>query len=467
MSIKFNQLALAIGSISLVPLTHAAGLDRSIQPSWGFTQEGTLAYVEHITIDPTIEGRDNAHPNPTSSNYVEGNQIPNMADNYQFTNFGAKADVNDRVSVGVFFDQPWGADAQYVGENDFVNAKIPASEVQKLGLQAKQALTAAQQAGAAYQANPADLSLAANYKNAVVSAKRAGAAYNLANDVYQNPNEGTNVTVSSENITGLLGAKLGDNKNIQIYGGPTLQKLEGEVHLRGNAYNLTQGYDAYFKPSKGYGWMAGVAYSKPEIALKAALTYRSEIDHETSSHEYMPASGVSDSNDITITTPQSVNLDFQTGLNKTTLLTAKLRWVPWSDFFIKPKVYNDSTKQVTGADGKPVYPNGLNLVDYSDDAWSAEVGLGKKLSDKWGFSGSVGWDSGAGNPTTSLGPVEGNWNVGVGAKYNITPEWSVSGGAKYLMFGDAKAKIPNQTLVGNFTDNDGAVYGLRLTYQKK
>lgn len=34
-------------------------------------------------------------------------------------------------------------------------------------------------------------------------------------------------------------------------------------------------------PDTAYGWMAGVAYSKPEIALKAALTYRSEIKHDT------------------------------------------------------------------------------------------------------------------------------------------------------------------------------------------
>ena len=106
-------------------------------------------------------------------------------------------------------------------------------------------------------------------------------------------------------------------------------------------------------------------------------------------------------------------------------------------------------------------------MSYDEDSWTAELGLGKKLSDKWAVSGSVGWDSGAGNPVTSLGPVEGNWNVGLGAKYNITPEWSVSGGAKYLKFGDATAKVPDGTNVGEFTNNDGMVYGVRLAYQKK
>jgi long-chain fatty acid transport protein len=183
-----------------------------------------------------------------------------------------------------------------------------------------------------------------------------------------------------------------------------------------------------------------------------------EIDHDTTTYENFPALAArglptQGTNEITITTPKSVNLDFQTGINPTTLLTAKARWVPWSDFAIKPTIYGSAS--------------GLNLVSYDDDAWTAEVGLGKKLSPQLAISGAVGYDSGAGNPITSLGPVEGNWNVGLGAKYNLTPEWAVSGGVKYLMFGDAKAKLPDGSIVGDFQDNDGWVYGLRLSYQKK
>ena len=261
-----------------------------------------------------------------------------------------------------------------------------------------------------------------------------------------------------------MGVKLGEKKNIQIYGGPTIQRLEGDVHLRGNAYKTASGYDANITRDTAYGWMAGIAYLKPEIALKAALTYRSEIDHDTTTYENFPALAArglptQGTNEITITTPKSVNLDFQTGINPTTLLTAKARWVPWSDFAIKPKIYNAAA--IASGNGD------LNLLDYSKDAWTAEVGLGKKLSPQLAISGAVGYDSGAGNPITSLGPVEGNWNVGLGAKYNLTPEWAVSGGVKYLMFGDAKAKLPDGSIVGDFQDNDGWVYGVRLSYQKK
>lgn len=485
MSFKISSLALAVATLSTVSIANAAGLDRSTQPSWAFTEQGTFAYVEHITIDPTIEGKDNAKVATTDANFTAGRNVPDMADDYQFLNFGAKADVNDTISVGAFFDQPWGADVEFSGDNNFVgtptaviggilndvttalrtqNAQAPAitSVAQLNGLTTQLGLSPAQlptlqgqlaQVNNGLLANPNSTTLQAGKARLESAIKLINA--NVAANGLSTVSGATNVSISSQNFTGLLGVKLGEKKNIQIYGGPTIQRLEGDVHLRGNAYKAASGYDANITRDTAYGWMAGIAYLKPEIALKAALTYRSEIDHDVTLTENFPALGAAGvgTNEITITTPKSVNLDFQTGINPTTLLTAKARWVPWSDFAIKPTIYGKAS--------------GLNLVSYDDDAWTAEVGLGKKLSPQLAISGAVGYDSGAGNPITSLGPVEGNWNVGLGAKYNLTPEWAVSGGVKYLMFGDAKAKLPDGSIVGDFQDNDGWVYGVRLSYQKK
>ena len=510
MSFKISSLALAVATLSTVSIANAAGLDRSTQPSWAFTEEGTFAYVEHITIDPTIEGKDNKNVATTDANFTAGRNVPDMAEDYQFLNFGAKADVNDTISVGAFFDQPWGADVEFSGDNNFVGA--PTSIVNGIYAQAAAGLqnagialpvtnatelqtaistiqsqvndgqarldaanTQLTQAQAALAANPAlapvltpqitalQQGIAAGTTQ-VAAGNQAVNTLSTAQTASQNLSQvtgATNVSLSSQNFTGLLGVKLGEKKNIQIYGGPTIQRLEGDVHLRGNAYKTASGYDANIARDTAYGWMAGIAYLKPEIALKAALTYRSEIDHDVNVAENFPALGAAGvgTNEITVTMPKSVNLDFQTGLNPTTLLTAKARWVPWSDFAIKPKIYNAAA--IASGNGD------LNLLDYSKDAWTAEVGLGKKLSPQLAISGAVGYDSGAGNPITSLGPVEGNWNVGLGAKYNLTPEWAVSGGVKYLMFGDAKAKLPDGSIVGDFQDNDGWVYGVRLSYQKK
>lgn len=540
MSFKIRYLALAVAAVAPIA-SNAAGLDRSTQPSWSFTQDGTFAYVEHITIDPKVKGKDSS-----------GNKVPDMADDYHFLNYGAKADVNDKVSLGVFFDQPWGADAAYSGNNNFVSpatavidglfaqanvagvtnvasanayitsatqqlaagqaqvnagqaqlqtqiaagqaqiaqaqaqlaqaqtllASLPAGSPQAQAVQAQ--ITAGQEQlrtqAAQGQARIAAAQQQLAASQAQINAGQAkltqlkgltATAAGLANDT-----SSTRVKVKSQNFTGILGLKFGDKNQFQVYGGPALEKLEGEVHLRGDAYSSATGYDASIPSNTAYGWLAGLAYSKPEIALKAALTYRSEIDHDVKLAENLPIAplrgiAAQQTNKNTITMPQSVNLDFQTGLNPTTLLTAKVRWVPWSDFAIVPKAYTELSKKAVDANGKQLYPKGLPLVAYDKDGWTAEVGIGKKLSPKWAVSGSVGWDSGAGNPVTTLGPVEGNWNVGLGAKYNITPEWAVSAGAKYLLLGDAKAKVPTGVVVGNFEDNDAWVYGLRLTYQKK
>lgn len=476
MSFKISSLALAVATLSTVSIANAAGLDRSTQPSWAFTEQGTFAYVEHIAIDPTVEGKDNAKVATTDADFAAGRNVPDMADDYHFLNFGAKADVNDTISVGAYFDQPWAADVEFSGDNNFVqNANGDQTIAQLTGgkftnlANASGTLTNLNNTINGIKAKLIDPTTPASaipklqeqLKPLIQPTTELTGAVNLANAANKNLNQGTNVSITSQNFTGLLGVKLGEKKNIQIYGGPTIQRLEGDVHLRGNAYGTASGYDASIARNTDYGWMAGIAYLKPEIALKAALTYRSEIDHDVNMAENLPALGAAGvgTNEITITTPKSVNLDFQTGLNPTTLLTAKARWVPWSDFAIKPKIYNAAAI----ANGK----GDLNLVDYSKDAWTAEVGLGKKLSPQLAISGAVGYDSGAGNPITSLGPVEGNWNVGLGAKYNLTPEWAISGGVKYLMFGDAKAKLPDGSIVGDFQDNDGWVYGVRLSYQKK
>ncbi len=252
------------------------------------------------------------------------------------------------------------------------------------------------------------------------------------------------------------------------------------MKLRGLAYGPASGYTAHISPDQDYGWLAGVSYSKPEIALKAALTYRSEIDHNPNISENYPLVGIAAvgalpqgaspadmaaaagaanrSGKFEVTTPKSVNFDFQTGINPTTLATAKVRWVPWSDFAIVPPLYNDFSKQSYG-------PDGLALVGYDDDQWQVELGMAKRLSPALALSGSVGWDSGAGDPTTSLGPIDGYYSVGLGAKYNVTENWAVSAGGKYLWFGDAKGQLPTQKLVGDFEDNNGFILGAKISYQ--
>lgn len=409
MGANFNlkTLTVALAALSAASIASAAGLDRSGQDITAFLQDGTYAEAVYTYLDADVSGYDKSKPEPKA--------IGDIAESYDFFRYGVKADIDDTFSVGILYDEPFGAAADYSGDNNFVDAK----------------------------------------------------------------GEGTNVEVRTESITGILGAKLGENKNFQVYGGPVAQRVKADVKLRGTAYEVANGYTTNINADQDYGWIAGVAYSKPEIALQAALTYRSEIEHNANAFESYPlAPRVGGSippvaggpfvfpstrdGDIEITTPKSVNFDFQTGINPTMLATAKVRWVPWSDFAIVPSLYNEvSTANLA------YRPDGLSLVSYDKDQWLVELGLAKRLTPALAVTGNIGWDSGAGNPVTSLGPIEGYYSAGLGAKYNLTDNWAISAGGKYLWFGDAEGQIPSKVIVSDFEDNDGFALGVKLSYQAK
>ena len=487
-----KTLAVAVATLSVASVASAAGLDRSGQDITAFLQDGTYAEAVYTYIDADVTGYDNAYVGSDNKAYTQGKKIDDIAESYDFFRYGVKTDINDTFSVGILYDEPFGAAADYTGDNNFVargdldasvnaisngSANSVADARTKIGqltaLASQVGVTAATLAAQAQNASTpeaaAELAQQATAaqnqaQNLVSQAESLGAAVAAAGAEAATAGEGTNVEVRSESITGILGVKFGQNKEFQVYGGPVVQRIKADVSLRGTAYSAATGYTAHISPDTDYGYIAGMSYSKPEIALKAALTYRSEIDHSSNIDEIYPivaalGGEANQGNTLDITTPKSVNFDFQTGINPTTLATAKVRWVPWSDFAIVPPLYNEVSKRATNDD------KGLSLVSYDDDQWQVELGLAKRLAPALAVSGTVGWDSGAGNPVTSLGPIEGYYSAGLGAKYNVTENWAVSAGGKYLWFGDAEGQIPTKAIVSDFESNDGFVLGVKVSYQ--
>ncbi|MEO9300625.1 outer membrane protein transport protein [Acinetobacter pittii] len=334
------------------------------------------------------------------SSHGEPQDIPNITNNYSSIKGAIKTDLNKRISLGLLYDQPFSIDLQHRGTSDFVS----------------------------------------QFENS--------------------QHQGTTATLSSHNLTALLGINM--NKYLDIYAGPAIEEIQGKVQLRGYIYKGMANYNAELDSDYAAGWLIGLNIKKPELGLKAALTYRSEIKHKTEGSEQFSAL----SNDIyispvTFTSPKSVNFDFQTGLDKKTLLTANIRWVPWKDFELKPAKLAERTS--------PASPDhtGFPLINYEKDQWSAQIGLARKMTEKVILSTSLNWDSGLGDPANALGPINGYWGVGLGFQYHFLPEWAISFGGKYLWLGDAEAERQNGDIVGRFTDNDSIVLGLKLSYQKK
>ena len=388
--------------LSLIPTTatFAAGLDRSGQSISAFLQPGNYAEAGLSVLDPEVQGKDNA-----------GNKVSDMGEDYYFPAAAIKIQATDQISLGLLYDQPFGADSQYAPESN---------------------------AFATVNTNKGTL-------------------------------EGTSVEVKTNSITALIGYQ--PNANWNVYAGPVYQTVKAKVSLRGTAYKGPQvlgGYDIDIKEGEAYGWLAGFAYSIPEIALKAAVTYRSEINHELDTTEtfrfgtdgalYIPGltGSIPTYHKAEITTPQSVNIDLQSGVAKNTLAFANIRWVHWDQFAVKPAYLSQLTGALTGKQ--------QNLVDYSDDQWSATVGLGHKFNAKWSGTAAVGWDSGAGNPVTTLGPVEGYWSVGLGGQYSPAENYFIQAGVKYFWLGDADAQTGG-AVAGSFEDNTALGYGMKIGYR--
>lgn len=410
---KLTALRSAI-LLSLIPTTSvfAAGLDRSGQSIAAFLQPGNYFEAGISVLDPEVKGKD-----------TSGNQTGDMASDYYFPHAALKIQATDHFSVGLIYDQPFGADAEYSGNSTFVeNRPVP----------------------------------------------------------FQG---GTSVTVDTQNLNLLFGYQ--PNENWNLYAGAVYQTVDGTVLLRGTTYSVFNGYDFRTGEDESVGWLAGVAYQIPEIALKASVTYRSEIEHKMNASESLGAAGYisipgapgqsaqlnqlmtalnASSGETKLTTPQSVNIDFQTGIMANTVAFANIRWVDWSNFKVQPYNFAKLSK-VVGQNPTINKPNGFNLIDYKEDQISATVGVGRKFNERWGGNVSVGWDSGAGNPVTTLGPTEGFWSVGTGVRFSPAENYFIGAGVKYFWLGDADAVTGAHSNAGKFTNNDAIAYGLNIGYK--
>lgn len=410
---KLTALRSAI-LLSLIPTTSvfAAGLDRSGQSISAFLQPGNYFEAGISILDPEVKGKD-----------TSGNQTGDMASDYYFPHAALKIQATDHFSVGLIYDQPFGADAEYSGNSTFVeNRPVP----------------------------------------------------------FQG---GTSVTVDTQNLNLLFGYQ--PNENWNLYAGAVYQTVDGTVLLRGTTYSVFNGYDFRTGEDESVGWLAGVAYQIPEIALKASVTYRSEIEHKMNASENFGAAGYisipgapgqstqlnqlmtalnASSGETKLTTPQSVNIDFQTGIMANTVAFANIRWVDWSNFKVQPYNFAKLSK-VVGQNPTINKPNGFNLIDYKEDQISATVGVGRKFNERWGGNVSVGWDSGAGNPVTTLGPTEGFWSVGTGVRFSPAENYFIGAGVKYFWLGDADAVTGAHSNAGKFTNNDAIAYGLNIGYK--
>ncbi len=246
------------------------------------------------------------------------------------------------------------------------------------------------------------------------------------------PFAGTTANIASTAITALVRYKVSDR--ISVHGGLRYQTITGAASIPFTGYTLD------VTGSGGSGYSVGAAYEIPDIAMRVALTYNSEITHNMTGTE----AGIGPTS-FDIVTPNSINLDFQSGIAADTLLFGSIRWVNWSDFDISPPAF--------------VAGSGAPLVSYANDVTTYTLGVGRKFSDSFSGSIAVGYEGAQGGTSSNLAPTDGYVSLQLGGKYT-SGNMTISGGIRYVMIGDATT----ETIGAAYADNSAIGVGLKIGY---
>jgi long-subunit fatty acid transport protein len=238
----------------------------------------------------------------------------------------------------------------------------------------------------------------------------------------------TNAQVETDGVTALVRYEI--NPAFSVHGGMRYVQANG-VYDRADVGALN-GYESTYSSGSGVGYVIGGAYERDDIAMRIALTYSSEIDLELDGSV----------GDLSTTLPESVNLDFQTGIAADTLLFGSVRYVAWDGFSLDDSI-----------DG--------SILSYDDDVFTYNIGVGRRLSDSFAVSFSVGYEKSTGEETGNLGPTDGFISYQIGGAYTIDNGIEVSGGVRYVNIGDAMTEAP---VSADFSDNDAVVVGLKVAY---
>ncbi|MGB3556055.1 MAG: outer membrane protein transport protein [Jannaschia sp.] len=256
---------------------------------------------------------------------------------------------------------------------------------------------------------------------------------------------GTTATLDSSSLTWMMRYKFTDR--FSVHGGLRAQQFNGAVRLGGLAYGGLNGYSTTLDGDTALGYQVGAAYEIPEIALRVAMTYFSEIDHDVTVTE----NGAASSN-IEVTTPEAINLSFQTGIAEGTLLFGSFRYADYSVTQVRPVGFSAAT-------------GGASLTQV-DKVRDYTLGIGRRFTDKLSGSATLLYNHGGSDDLVSpLAPTNGSYGITLAASYQATDQLRVSGGVNYTRLGDAFPETGTpDTARASFDDNSFVGVGIRIGY---
>ena len=251
-------------------------------------------------------------------------------------------------------------------------------------------------------------------------------------DWTSDPNYKVKADLTISALVGLVKYKLNDNfsvlagmKNVRIDSGASLKLPYGTTGTYGD-YSLGSATTTV--------GVYGVAYERPEIALRVELVSESEKDMSASTNYYTriisndqiaPGTSLASGNG-TISLGDAMTLKFQTGIAANTLLFGSVRSSKWK---------NNQVIVPIGATPTPVSTFG--------DGNSYTIGLGRKFSDT--VSGTVSYfsdpSSGSCVGVSALAPTCENQAISLGAKIAMADNMDLSLGTTWSRRGKATVSL--------------------------
>jgi long-subunit fatty acid transport protein len=331
---------------------------------------------------------------------LNGASSGSVGTEFSITTLSFKYDINDRLSFAVIVDEPFGADVDY-GDAD--------------------------------------------------------PGYPIA---------GSFATFESTSVTALGRYKFNDR--FSVHGGARLVRVDADLYLQspnadGTALNF---YEGDFDTDSDVGYVVGAAYERDEIGLRVALTYSSETNFSHGT-DYVrgqvgggsiPGSGLTE-----YTLPQSVNLDFRTGIAQDTAIFGSIRWVDWTATTINVPPF---APEFPGAPPNTVNP----VVSHEEDIVTYTLGIGRRFTDQLTASAAVIYEPATasdfdptvpGSGASNLAPSSGQLGIQLAATYAINENIELTGGLRYTRLGD----VTTRGIGAEFTDNDAVSLGLRVGFR--
>lgn len=248
----------------------------------------------------------------------------------------------------------------------------------------------------------------------------------------------------SDQIAALLKYKVTDR--VSVYGGLRYVTSSATINIPSQMTSGAGTYTASAASDSQVGYVVGAAYEVPDIALRVGLSYETEITHSFPTAERFANvnSGYTMNSTTDIKLPQTLTLDFQSGVAKDTLVFGSIRWSEWSQWHVVPAYYFGAT--------------GGEVTGFDNDVVTYQLGVGRRLNENFSVFARLGYERATGGVASRLSPTDGMQSIGVGGSWT-QDNIKVTGGVEYVKVGDA---VDGSGTV--FSGNDAVGVGVSVAF---